>query len=105
MAAAILTVLLTGCELPGNAEKAEVEKLKTDIASLRQELATKTKAEREGPSRWRIEMRAGVRADTYLIDTATGRVWREYEDPQTRLMFWSEMQKQDLPQLPNPPTR
>jgi hypothetical protein len=44
-------------------------------------------------------MRQGIRADIYLLDTATGRVWREYEDKRVG-MFWKESPRESLP---NPP--
>ena len=44
--------------------------------------------EQEGD--YEIYFRDGVRADTYLLDKKNGRVWREYQDTKSEMMFWKE---------------
>lgn len=91
----LLLVLATGCDDPPYVPKARVDSLESQISQLRAELAT-AKAERV--NRWRIEMRSGVRADTYLLDTESGRVWREYEVSEGK-MSWQETPRSDRPWL------
>ena len=97
---ALLVLALTvGCGAPPDGSKAKVDALQSQVDQLRKELEA-AKATQVAPQsgRWLIEMRQGVRADTYLLDTATGRVWREYEDKKKDILWWKESPREDEPQ-------
>jgi hypothetical protein len=101
MCSALLLVFALGCE-PLYVPKAKVDALQSQVDQLRKELDS-AKAAQAAPQsgRWRIEMRQGVRADTYLLDTATGRVWREYEDKKKDILWWKESPREDEPHVPD----
>jgi hypothetical protein len=89
-------LLVAGCDdlnttlRKSDGSNAEIAKLKGQLAQARAALEETT------PGRWRIEMRPGVRADTYLVDSGSGRIWRQVQDPLTHEIFWSEMSREDV---------
>jgi hypothetical protein len=89
-------LLVSGCDdftttlRKSDGSNAEIAKLKGQLEQARAALAFTT------PGRWRIEMRPGVRADTYLMDSGSGRIWRQIQDPLTHEIFWSEMSREDI---------
>jgi outer membrane murein-binding lipoprotein Lpp len=95
---AVVGLLLLGClscaQPQPQSTDAELAALKSEVAQLRQQVEN---ANRNQVQRWRIEMRQGVRSDIYLLDTATGRVWREYEDKRKGVMWWKESPRDDNP--------
>jgi hypothetical protein len=43
-----------------------------------------------------------ARADTFLVDTATGRAWRAFQNPNSDQVGWEEMPRFDLRPAPAP---
>jgi hypothetical protein len=46
-------------------------------------------------SRYAIYLHPVVRADQYLLDTKTGRIWQCYNDPKTKTAWWKELDVQN----------
>ena len=44
-------------------------------------------------NRYQIYLHSTFRADQYLLDTKTGKVWHIVEDPQNKLLIWEPMFK------------
>ncbi len=44
-------------------------------------------------NRYQIYMHSTYRADQYLLDTRTGKVWHVVEDPHNKLLIWEPMLK------------
>ncbi len=71
----------------------QINALKDEVQQLHQQIEVINK----NYQRYIIVMRPNIRADIYLLDTATGRVWREFEDTKTHQMFWKESSREDDP--------
>jgi hypothetical protein len=68
-----------------------------EIASLRDQISRLGKeSESSEYGRFKIVMRSDIRADTYLLDSKTGRIWREYRDPKTEDFWWKESNAENL---------
>ena len=75
---AVIGLTLAATSIACQPASQDAQALRQEIAALRNEVSG-FKAELGRATlypRWRIELRSDVRDDTYLLDTATGRVWR-----------------------------
>ena len=53
--------------------------------------------------RYELKQIGSARADQYIFDKHTGRVWQKYKNPETNEFFFSEINKHDIVKIDFPP--